>query len=243
MTSKFTSESSVFAKMPLLGGTVIQQTESWNKTDKQYQVAVLVCWSIGLEEAARAAMTGEPLLTGPQGDKSDTVQEWIKKQDLGAMVGSRQYLDGKGQRHFLGITARPVSRNAAKDSENRDLAAESAQVMTVYSLFADVDTTVTAKQMATESTTSDPDASVLKAGRIAQQSAGAELQEYEDPGPGAAVGDGGRTSADRPQDARRRLRDLARGGPSGHECRAVQPAGGDPSPQGPAIPQGTAPRS
>ena len=54
--SQFTSELSVFAKMPLLGGTVIQQAESWNKSDKQYQVAVLVCWSNGLEEAARAAL-------------------------------------------------------------------------------------------------------------------------------------------------------------------------------------------
>lgn len=160
VVTQFTSEAQALAKMPLLGGTVVQQAESWSKGEKKYELAVLVCWSDGLEKAARASMTGEPLVA--PANKADAVQTWLKTQDLGAMVGPRQYIDGRGQRHFLGISARPVSRNAALDDENRELAAESAQQMTVYSLFADVDVQSKAMQRATQSTTADPGASSFK---------------------------------------------------------------------------------
>ena len=103
LKSKQTSATTKMAKMPLFGASVIMQTESWDKTTGRYQVAVLVTWSKVLEEAARAIATGNQYTTKP-GQKS--VHDWLAEQDLGSMVGPRQYVDNEGNRWFLGISSR-----------------------------------------------------------------------------------------------------------------------------------------
>jgi hypothetical protein len=175
-----TSEVTRLAAMPLIGATVITQTESWSSDDEQYQVAVLVCWSAKLEQAARAALTGKPIIDDvPKGEETLTVQAWLQQQELGQMVGPRQFLDASGQRWFLGITARPVSKNAATDEKNRELANIFASQMAAYSLFSDVDTQTTARQVITESSTENIDKSDTRAVESLAQKMSMEFQDLQ----------------------------------------------------------------
>ncbi|MDR2392447.1 MAG: hypothetical protein LBE84_12330, partial [Planctomycetota bacterium] len=144
----FSSSVSVQAKMPLTGAVVVQQAESWDGEAEQYQVAVLLCWSAELEKAARAALSGEI----PEADEGkaggQSLDDWLAGQDLSVMVGPRQFLDDQGRRHFLGVTARPASPDAATDRNNRTIADLFAGQMAAFSLFADLDAFVEARQLA-----------------------------------------------------------------------------------------------
>lgn len=143
--SRQESSVTVQAKLPLFGATVIMQTESWNKATGKYQVAVLVCWSKALEEASRAIVTGGSIKANP-GNLS--VNDWLDNQDLATMVGPRQFIDEKGERWFLGVTARPYDdeMNSSARMKYKSLAQTFAQQMAVFSVFADVETQKTAAQ-------------------------------------------------------------------------------------------------
>jgi len=156
--------------MSLIGATVIEQTESWNKDDETYEVAVLVCWSAKLEQAARATLTGEPIIDDThQGDELLSVRDWLLQQDLGQMVGPRQFLDANGQRWLLGVTARPVSKNSAINENNKELVSVFASQIAAFSLFADVDTQTTAKQVMKVLSTEDLDKSETRATESLEQ--------------------------------------------------------------------------
>lgn len=144
LKAKQTSSTTKMAKMPLFGASVIMQTESWDKTTGRYQVAVLVTWSKVLEEAARAIATGNLYTTKP-GQKS--VHDWLAEQDLGSMVGPRQYVDNEGNRWFLGISSRRYadSMSSSAREKSRDLAEMSASQMAVFSIFADLESFKEAK--------------------------------------------------------------------------------------------------
>lgn len=150
------SEIESLAAMPLIGATVIEQTESWNAENETYEVSLLVCWSAKLEQSARAALTGEVAVSDePASNETRSVQQWLNSQELGRMVGPRQFLDSVGQRWLLGITARPVSKNASTDERNIEQAKIFATQIAAFSLFADVETQTRAKQMMTTLNTSN----------------------------------------------------------------------------------------
>lgn len=114
----FSNAASSMAKMPLFGATAVMQQESWSP-DGSYEVAVMVVWSNVLERAARAIATGEPFkIKKADSTKALTVHEWIRKQDLGSMVGPRQYIDKNGVRWFLGFAAESVNRRLAPGVRN-----------------------------------------------------------------------------------------------------------------------------
>ena len=146
LKSKQTSATTKIAKLPLFGASVIMQTESWDKTTGRYQVAVLVTWSKVLEEAARAIATGHEMKTKPPAN-GKTVNAWLAEQDLGSMIGPRQYVDNEGNRWFLGISARRYaeSMNSSARERARDLAEMSASQMAVFSIFADLESFKEAK--------------------------------------------------------------------------------------------------
>lgn len=145
LQAKQESAISVMAKMPLFGSTVILQTESWNDQSGVYQVAVMVTWSKTLERAARAIALGENLKTKP-GKMS--VNKWLRKQNLATMVGPRQYIDDKGNRWFLGVTARPYSENmqSVKRRKMKGLTEMFARQMATFCVFADVESNKQAVQ-------------------------------------------------------------------------------------------------
>lgn len=125
------------AAMPIFGATVLLQTESWDK-DGTYQVAVMMVWSNVLERAARSILTGENFSVKPKAENA-TVHKWLSKQDLSSMVGSRQYIDNKGNRWFLGVAAESVSRklNPEFRNFNRRRALAMATQEAGYAVFSD----------------------------------------------------------------------------------------------------------
>ena len=135
------------AKMPLYGSSVIMQSESWNKQTRKYQVAVMLCWSYALERSARAIVTGEEFRIKPSVN-AESVEDWLGKQNLVTMVGPRQYIDDKGNRWFLGITARPCDDEltSSERRKNRGLADMFAQQMAAFCVWADVESYKMAKQ-------------------------------------------------------------------------------------------------
>lgn len=140
VVEKQTSFVETAAKMPLFGATVIRQAESWDKNSGLYQVAILLCWSMELERSARACLTGEELKVKPSAG-AVSIRKWLAKQDLATMVGSRHYLDDKGNRWFLGITARPYSNymRSSLRSQMQSLAEQHARGLAAYCLFADME--------------------------------------------------------------------------------------------------------
>lgn len=139
VTAEFKSEIETLASMPLYGATCISQTESWDEDEEKFQVAMLFCWSPKLERAARAVATlDDNYVLVPPKKPRETVSEWLSKQDLGVMVGSRQYLDGDGRRYFLGITARLLGESSYEQEKARDLTEMFAKQMAVFSIMSDV---------------------------------------------------------------------------------------------------------
>lgn len=131
------------AKLPLFGATTIMQTESWDGS--MYQVAVLMCWSKDLEESSRAIVTGGNLKCKPG---KLTIHQWLDKQDLATMVGPRQFIDEKGNRWFLGATARRYEdgmKSSARE-RNQSLAEQFAAQLAVFSVFSDVESFKAAAQ-------------------------------------------------------------------------------------------------
>ena len=135
------------AKMPLYGSSVIMQTESWNKNNGRYQVAVMLCWSYAMERSARAIVTGEEYKVKSSAS-AKSVQDWIEDQNPATMVGPRQYIDKNGNRWFLGITARPYDDelSSSERRKNKVITEMFAQQMAAFCVWADVESYKMAKQ-------------------------------------------------------------------------------------------------
>lgn len=165
VSETFTSSVELYSKMPLVGATIIKQSEAWDKANKTYEVAVLVCWSADLERAARATFSG--VESDPSGKVGkSTVQRWLKKKDLSKIIGPRQFLGSDGSRYFLAVTARPLGVNASINRKNKSLAETFAMQMAAFSLFADVDSYTGAEQMA--QTTSSDDINAMSETEVAE---------------------------------------------------------------------------
>lgn len=139
------SAVTTMSRMPLYGSTVIMQTESWDDATGRYQVAVMITWSKALERAVRAIVTGENFKTKP-GAKS--VQQWLRGQELATMVGPRQYVDDKGNRWFLGVTARKYNDEMTSiiRMKNKGATEQYAKQMAAFCVFADVEAFKNAQQ-------------------------------------------------------------------------------------------------
>ncbi|MBR6374078.1 MAG: hypothetical protein IKS20_12940 [Victivallales bacterium] len=134
------------AKMPLYGSSVIMQTESWNKSNGKYQVAVMFCWSMVMERSARAIVTGEEFTVKPSAN-AKSVQDWLEDQNPATMIGPRQYIDKDGNRWFLGISARQYDEelSSSERRKNKGLADLYAQQMAAFCVWADVESYKMAK--------------------------------------------------------------------------------------------------
>ncbi len=129
-----TSLSESVAKWPLFGVTMLAQAESWD--GKDYHIAVAGVWSKVLHRAAKATLLGEKV-TGAAGKK--TLDQWLEEKDLSLLCGPRQMLNEKGNRVFLGISAREIGVNAARDLVSKQAARASANASLIFSLYSDVE--------------------------------------------------------------------------------------------------------
>lgn len=125
------------AKMPIYGATAILQAESWDKSTGEYMVSTVYTWSKALERATRAIVTGEDFKTKPG---KLPIGQWLAKQNLATMIGPRQYIDDKGNRWFLGVTARSVEGlPSVKKTKAKGTVEMFAKQMAVFSIFSDVE--------------------------------------------------------------------------------------------------------
>lgn len=138
------------AEMPIYGCTILQQAESIKETNGRYkyEMALIMCWSMEMQEAAGAILKGEEMKFTP-GKRS--VKEWLrKKADIGALaqwVGPRQFIDNKGNMWFIGISCAPVSDDADEAEEARGIAELEADMQARFSLYADVSSAKTMNKL------------------------------------------------------------------------------------------------
>lgn len=93
-----------------------------------------------MERAARAVVTGEEFRIKPNAN-GKSVQKWLDSQNLATMVGPRQYVDGQGNRWFLGVTARAYDDELSSSARrrNKNITEMYAQQMAAFCLWADVE--------------------------------------------------------------------------------------------------------
>ncbi|CAH6977651.1 conserved exported hypothetical protein [Vibrio chagasii] len=133
-----TSTVDTLAKAPLMGTSILAQSESWNADDERYEVAVLTVWSPKLEQGAKGILTGEEQALKPK--KALPVQKWLAKQDAATFVGPRTYVDYTGTRWFIGAYAMPAAGSSSKLRKNKGIADLMAKKEAVMALYADVET-------------------------------------------------------------------------------------------------------
>jgi len=139
------TQSQVTAKLRFFGCVTVSQSESWNPSTKQYQIAVGVIWSKKLHEKARAAFDGNLELKGKAGNQ--TFDDWFEGQleerdddegrpfiPLGAMVGSRLFTDNEGRTFFVGVGGAKVPEKSVQDRGRRADAVENARVAAMFAL-------------------------------------------------------------------------------------------------------------
>ena len=159
--------------------TVLAQAEVWD--GKNYTIALAAVWSETLHKAAKAALLGKESKAKAG---NYTVGEWLSSRDLSLVCGPRQMVDKDGNRVFLGIAAREIGINAARDTVNREAAKSSAESYLVFSLFSDVEQRV-AHNAAANFAELDADASEEIDRRMAQNvekrviSGSREIASYE----------------------------------------------------------------
>ena len=125
------------ASMPIYGVTAVLQAESWDKSTGEYMVSTVYTWSKALERATRAIVTGEDFKTKPG---KLPVGQWLAKQNLATMIGPRQYIDDKGNRWFLGVTARSIEGlSSVKKTKAKGSVEMFAKQMAVFSIYSDVE--------------------------------------------------------------------------------------------------------
>lgn len=120
------------AAMPLFGANCIFQKESYLKGE--YMIAVALVWSRKLQESAFATLMGAPHKELPGKGSLEDWLDSLQDETIGSMIGSRNYTDKNGYRHYIGISA-------GKDERKSDrIALESAAKRhALFALFSDVD--------------------------------------------------------------------------------------------------------
>jgi len=138
ITLESTSMVETLAKAPLLGASVLIQAESWNEDEEKYEVASLIVWSPKLEKAAKAILTGEPVTLKPKNALS--VSKWLKTQEAATLIGPRQYVDGSGERWFIGAYSMPIEGSSSLVRKNKGIADLMARKEAVMALYSDLET-------------------------------------------------------------------------------------------------------
>jgi len=134
------------AKMPVLGASVLLQSESW--IGKKYQVAVAVVWSPKLQANALRFIKGEIAPSAKKGTYDP--DEWAEQQYLPCMLGSRRITDKDGNCVFIGIGAEDISGPTSKVKAKKRLAEVDAVQSIVRALYADIDAYTEANRMLKE---------------------------------------------------------------------------------------------
>lgn len=140
------SSVSIMAEMPLAGTTVVQSYESYNEDTETFEVAVVLGWSKGAEQAAHASLMGIPLITEPKPNKL-SLNDWLKTQDWSILGGAKTYIDENGKRWVLGVSARGLGNGTTADNKARMLAPVYAKKYAQFALLSDIATKKVAESL------------------------------------------------------------------------------------------------
>lgn len=135
---KISSDIESIAQMPLLGATVLTQSEKWDPTTKMYSVAMAVIWNSKLQEHALSFSKGNPLNNKKKGGISISIDDWIEDMDFSSMVGPRTFTDPTGRTIFVGIAAVDLTGKVKDRDAKKGLAGLSAEALLAFSLHSDV---------------------------------------------------------------------------------------------------------
>jgi hypothetical protein len=122
----------------LIGATVIATTESYNPTEEKYEVASVVVWSPKLKASALAMLSGQ--IESLPAKPGRTLQAWLKKQDMGSLIGPRQIIDENGNRWFIGVYAQDYRGTASAKRAAKGRAEIFAKKEAALAIFADMET-------------------------------------------------------------------------------------------------------
>lgn len=147
-TREISSDIEAIAQMPLLGATVLTQSEKWDPTTKAYSVAMAVVWSPKLQEHATSISKGNPLNNKKKGGIS--IDDWIENMDFSSMVGPRTFTDPTGRTIYVGIAAVDLTGKVGARDAKKGLAGVSAEALLAFSLYSDVYSYQGAKKMLRE---------------------------------------------------------------------------------------------
>lgn len=146
-TRETESAAKSLSEMPLLGTVVVAQAESWDKTEKEYQMSMAVVWSPRLQETAIAMSEGN-LKTGKPGKY--TKEEWKARQNLEVMVGPRSFTDKDGHKIFVGIGVADMECPAEQKTVRMRDAALAARASIAFSIGCDMKAYTESKTKLTE---------------------------------------------------------------------------------------------
>ena len=138
VANTMTSSVETLAHGSVIGATVIATTESWDKENEEYQVASVVVWSPKLKASAEAMLTGQVESLKPKAGR--TLSAWLKKQDLGSLIGPRQLIDETGSRWFIGVYAEEYTGSSARKRSAKGRAEIYAKKEAAMAIFADLET-------------------------------------------------------------------------------------------------------
>ena len=117
----------------LLGTTQLATAEAWDPVNKRYEISSLVIWSPKLRKSAEALLAGQ--VEKLKGKKGKTLESWLDKQNLSTLLGTRQLVDEKGDRWFIGVSAVDFEGSSARLSaarRNAGLFAAKEAIMSAY---------------------------------------------------------------------------------------------------------------
>ena len=126
----------LLAKMPLVGASVLTQSESWDESTKQYSVSMAIVWSPKLQESAVKIAAGNYEAGKDLGVL--TRKEWIDMQDLAAMVGPRRFVDKNGHPYFVGVAAADLTCQNSDIKGRKMMADNEARKSVAFSLAGDL---------------------------------------------------------------------------------------------------------
>ena len=135
LTQSFSDSISTLAKQILLGCVTLKQFESWDAASGKYEVATLTAWSPKLERDSRTILAGGALTQKNKNHKGD-VFSWLDKQNFAHLIGSRVYVDGEGQRWFIGVGVRELKGSARMAQKKAEMDSKKS---IAFGLYADVE--------------------------------------------------------------------------------------------------------
>ncbi len=123
------------ARHPIFGVTALATFESWDKSTKRYQVAIIVLWSPKMEEQVRAMMTGEDMRVKPG---PISLAEYLN-DDWCTSVGPRRFRDDRGQVWFLGIASSDAGKSSVSETKARESSLQFSRMEAAMAVFSDVE--------------------------------------------------------------------------------------------------------